>query len=132
MKERRAFMLQVAREVLTGRISVEEAMQRSQVKDKRTIVSWVRRAMREHNPDKGLDLKLKQNSYAGDFSNHSAEEKITKLVAELEVVKQQSLELLHFKHILTNKINELEALIHYAEKTYSIAIFKNGKCKEIK
>lgn len=131
MKDRRAFMLQVAREVLTGRISVQEAMQRSKVKDKRTIVSWVKRAMRERNPEKVLDLTLEQSGYAGDISHDSAEERIAKLASELAAAKKRNLELLHFQQILTNKINDLEVLIHYAERTYQIDILhiKHKKAK---
>lgn len=131
MKDRRAFMLQVAREVLTGRISVQEAMQRSHVKDKRTIVSWLKRAMKEHPAEQELDLMLDTDCCASDISSISTEEKITKLESELAGAKQRNLELLHFQKILTNKINDLEVLIHYAEETYQIDILP-GKQKKAK
>ncbi|WP_293887074.1 MULTISPECIES: hypothetical protein [unclassified Sphingobacterium] len=129
MKDRRAFMLQVAREVLTGRISVQEAMQRSQVKDKRTIVSWLKRAMKEHPAEQELDLMLDTDCCASDISSISTEEKITKLESELAGAKQRNLELLHFQKILTNKINDLEVLIHYAEETYQIDILPRKQKK---
>lgn len=131
MKDRRAFMLQVAREVLTGRISVQEAMQRSHVKDKRTIVSWLKRAMKEHPAEQELDLTLDTDCCASDISSKSPEEKITKLESELAGAKQRNLELLHFQKILTNKINDLEVLIQHAEKTYQIDILP-GKQKKAK
>ena len=129
MKDRRAFMLQVAREVLTGRISVQEAMQRSDVKDKRTIVSWLKRAMKEHPAEQELDLMLDTDCCASDISSISTEEKITKLESELAGAKQRNLELLHFQKILTNKINDLEVLIHYAEETYQIDILPRKQKK---
>lgn len=129
MKDRRAFMLQVAREVLTGRISVQEAMQRSHVKDKRTIVSWLKRAMKEHPAEQELDLMLDTDCCASDISSISTEEKITKLESELAGAKQRNLELLHFQKILTNKINDLEVLIHYAEETYQIDILPRKQKK---
>ncbi|WP_313187878.1 hypothetical protein [Sphingobacterium siyangense] len=122
MKDREAFMLQVAREVLTGRISVQEAMQRSHVKDKRTIVSWLKRAIKENKPGKVMELTLENYCYQEDLTVHSNEEKITKLESELEGAKKRNLELLHFQKILTNKINDLEVLIHYAETTHKIDI----------
>ncbi|WP_293937371.1 hypothetical protein [Sphingobacterium sp. UBA5996] len=129
MKDRRAFMLQVAREVLTGRISVEEAMQRSKVKDKRTIVSWLKRAMKEHPAEQELDLTLDTDCCAADISSKSTEEKITKLESELAGAKQRNVEMLHFQQILTNKINDLEVLIHYAEETYQIDILPRKQKK---
>ncbi|WP_312330844.1 hypothetical protein [Sphingobacterium sp.] len=131
MKDRRAFMLQVAREVLTGRISVQEAMEQSGVKDKRTIVSWVKQAMKEHQSGKVLELLPDSPYKQEDCTVASAEDKINALESKLAGARQRNLELLHFQQILTNKINDLEVLIDYAERTYQIDIL-NIKQKKTK
>lgn len=156
MKNRKAYMLYVARQVLTGNLSVEEAMKKSHVKDKRTIVNWLRRAIREGQSERISGLTLDKQRYHEEHDLHSSEgkiqnlaselkrykqgyqekhdvyspeEKIQNLESELEGFKRRNLELVRFQNILTNKINDLEVLIHYAERIYQIDIMKIRKRK---
>lgn len=129
MKARKSYMLHIARQVLTGDLSVEEAMQKSHVKDKRTIVRWLRQAIRENQSASIPVLTLDKQRCGERHDAYSPEEKIRHLESQLEGFKQRNLELVRFQTVLSNKINELEVLIDYAERTYQIEIMQIRKRK---
>lgn len=124
MKEKKTLMLHVARQVLMGKLTIEEAMEQSQVKDRRTIVSWAKRAIKEDNIEKEHNKDIKYKNTSEEEVRPSVEEKIIRLESELANFKNRNLELLRFQNVLTNKINDLEILINYAERTYKIDIMR--------
>lgn len=124
MNEKKTLMLHVARQVLMGKLTIEEAMEQSQVKDRRTIVSWAKRAMKADHIEKEQNKDINCKNTSEKDIRPSAEEKIIRLESELANFKNRNMELLRFQNVLTNKINDLEILINYAEKTYKIDIMR--------
>ncbi|MCS4226502.1 hypothetical protein [Sphingobacterium sp. BIGb0165] len=124
MKEKKTLMLHVARQVLMGKLTIEEAMEQSQVKDRRTIVSWAKRAIKADNIEKEQNKDIKLKNTSEEDVRPSVEEKIIRLESELANFKNRNMELLRFQNVLTNKINDLEILINYAERTYKIDIMR--------
>ncbi|MDR2270114.1 MAG: hypothetical protein LBF27_04325 [Sphingobacterium sp.] len=151
MNERKAKILLVVREVLLGKLSVEDALEQTRIKDKRTLIHWIKVVK---DIDK-IDQDLNKETYHNDIDKHSIGEcikidqlkldnnvissdknpgakennselaqKIIVLQSELTELKRRNKEFLRFQNILTNKINNLEILIDYAEWTYKVEILK--------
>ncbi|MDR2272988.1 MAG: hypothetical protein LBF27_18915 [Sphingobacterium sp.] len=124
MNEKKSLMLHVARQVLMGKLTIEEAMEQSQVKDRRTIVSWAKRAIKEDQIEKDRSKVVNFEIIGTEKLRPTAEDEVIRLEAELANFKNRNLELLRYQNVLTNKINDLEILINYAEKTYKINIMR--------
>lgn len=151
MNERKAKILLVVREILLGKLSVEDALEQTRIKDKRTLIHWIKvvkdidkidqdsnnetyhNDIDKHNIGECIkidQLKLDSNVISSDKNpgakenNSELAQKIIVLQSELTELKRRNKEFLRFQNILTNKINDLEILIDYAERTYKVKILK--------
>ncbi|GAA4168095.1 hypothetical protein [Sphingobacterium ginsenosidimutans] len=110
--------LEAARQVLLGNLFIEEAMIQCNIKDKRTMVNWLKRAILVAAPE----------SSGITVSGASAEaplitvESRNKGADQLQLLVDKNKDLVRYQSLLNNRINELEALIAYAERKFKIKI----------
>ncbi len=131
MSEQKSLRLKVGKEVLLGKLSLAEAMERCGIKDKRTMIRWAQRAMRNSSTDQDFDslasLSDTEEVYLEEeyhSAHHSLEEEVRRKETEIKLLKEKNLALLRYQKVLSNRINDLEIMINFAERTHHIHIMK--------
>jgi len=123
-KNKRLQRLEAARQVILGNLFIEEAMMLCQIHDKRTMVTWIKRALQQSvATDEGLaqsvtldaENEVEERSSAHFESQEAADEQLRSLM-------KKNRDLVRYQNLLSNRINELEILIEHAEKKFKIKI----------
>jgi hypothetical protein len=128
MRVKKELRFQVAHQVLTGKLTINEAMDLCQVKDKRTVVNWAKSFIKEQEKEQSHSISPIKNKQE-EIVCYSLEQEIKRLETELANSKNRNLELVRLQGQLNNRINDLEVLISFAEKSYKINIMKIKKKK---
>jgi hypothetical protein len=128
MRVKKELRFQVAHQVLTGKLTINEAMDLCQVKDKRTVVNWAKSFIKEQEKEQSYSISPIKNKQE-EIVCYSSEQEIKRLETELANSKNRNLELVRLQGQLNNRINDLEVLISFAEKSYKINIMKIKKKK---
>lgn len=120
-KKTKLHRLEVARQVLLGELFIEEAMERCQIKDKKTMVRWLKCALLVTNSE-NLAIPKEENSELKVDKIFEVVESKEHDIDQLQLLIKKNKDLIRFQNILSNRINELEALIAHAEKKFKINI----------
>lgn len=128
MRGRKILKTQVVDDLLHGKLTVAEAMERCKVKNKLTVLRWVKRSVDEIQSKQLLAEKLPIAPAA--VQSPLCEEEIKRLQGVVDTLKKSNSHLVDIQINLTKRINDLELLIEYVERTYQINVLQIRKQKK--